>query len=451
MPEREISKKLGVSTSSRLKVIIANLSSLVDDNSTEVFDSSLNGSQKVLNTIVSMDPVMKHGYSAFGGMTLRDRQQDYQEECLERVLTRGRKMLVAPPKRRKARLRNQTNRRMRKKMGLKIMTKPVGQWSTATNDEISGADVRCPMKKEVFNKRQKFPPWKRNNLNVYHVKEGPEVRCDPGTEALEKMFGLVAGALEESITPPVQVKIGEVIASMVEGDLEDVNRAVNVALKVFDEGPWPRMTFYERSCIMYCFADLLEKHNEEIATLETWDSGKSYEQATLVELPMTVRKKLASSRPSNVVVEKDRLRKEVELVESRHDFLEVERIKNKLKELEVLSLQSSATPGDEMIAKKEVDAAKAGEATTSAESLRTRQRRKHRVHRVVVGKATLLRKDAPTVRKDAPAEEEISRGRAEKSRFLVTELEREIFVQSLWKDAASAEFVFVAVSFLFEL
>ena len=34
---------------------------------------------------------------------------------------------------------------------------------------------------------------------------------------------------------------------------------------------------------------LLEKHSDEIAALETWDNGKPYEQASLVEVPMVVR------------------------------------------------------------------------------------------------------------------------------------------------------------------
>jgi len=37
------------------------------------------------------------------------------------------------------------------------------------------------------------------------------------------------------------------------------------------------------------FADLLEKHNDEVAAIETWDSGKTYEQAAKVEIPMVVR------------------------------------------------------------------------------------------------------------------------------------------------------------------
>lgn len=47
--------------------------------------------------------------------------------------------------------------------------------------------------------------------------------------------------------------------------------------------------FQERSKVLLRFADLLEKHNDELAALETWDNGKPYEQAAKTELPMIVR------------------------------------------------------------------------------------------------------------------------------------------------------------------
>ncbi|KAF8399279.1 hypothetical protein HHK36_015144 [Tetracentron sinense] len=123
-----------------------------------------------------------------------------------------------------------------------------------------------------------------------------------------------AVANEEPITPPVQVnhtqllingqfvdassgktfptldpRTGEVIAQVAEGGAEDINRAVSAARKAFDEGPWPKMTSYERSQIIFRFADLLEKHSDEIAALETWDNGKPYEQAKQAEIPMLIR------------------------------------------------------------------------------------------------------------------------------------------------------------------
>ncbi|KAL8465355.1 hypothetical protein ACS0TY_034740 [Phlomoides rotata] len=45
----------------------------------------------------------------------------------------------------------------------------------------------------------------------------------------------------------------------------------------------------ERSCVMLRFADLVEKHSEELAQLETWDNGKPYKQALKSELPLVVR------------------------------------------------------------------------------------------------------------------------------------------------------------------
>jgi len=123
-----------------------------------------------------------------------------------------------------------------------------------------------------------------------------------------------AAAAEELIIPPVQInytqnlingqfvdavsgktfptydpRTGEVIAHVAEGDAEDINRAVAAARKAFDEGPWPRMTAYERSRILLRFADLVEKHSDELAALETWNNGKPYEQAAKSELPLFVR------------------------------------------------------------------------------------------------------------------------------------------------------------------
>ena len=45
----------------------------------------------------------------------------------------------------------------------------------------------------------------------------------------------------------------------------------------------------ERSRILLRCADLIEKHNDEIAALETWDNGKPYEQAARIEVPMVAR------------------------------------------------------------------------------------------------------------------------------------------------------------------
>ena len=45
----------------------------------------------------------------------------------------------------------------------------------------------------------------------------------------------------------------------------------------------------ERSKILLRFADLIDEHNDELATLETLDNGKPYEQARAIEVPMMSR------------------------------------------------------------------------------------------------------------------------------------------------------------------
>ncbi|KAL9417782.1 hypothetical protein AB3S75_040717 [Citrus x aurantiifolia] len=73
--------------------------------------------------------------------------------------------------------------------------------------------------------------------------------------------------------------------------------------------------------------DVLEK-KESIQKINTF----VYSAATVKQ--MLQEKKSASSRPLNVAAEKDRLRRELEVAQSRHDEVDMERIKKRLLELE---------------------------------------------------------------------------------------------------------------------
>ncbi len=65
---------------------------------------------------------------------------------------------------------------------------------------------------------------------------------------------------------------GETLAQVAEGDAEDIDRAVDAARRAF-EGPWGRTKPAERQMILLRFADLVEKHFEEFAALDTLDMG----------------------------------------------------------------------------------------------------------------------------------------------------------------------------------
>ncbi len=66
---------------------------------------------------------------------------------------------------------------------------------------------------------------------------------------------------------------GKVLAQVAEADAEDVDRAVAAARRAFDEGPWRRFTPFERQAALLRLADLVEKHFDEIAMLDTLDMG----------------------------------------------------------------------------------------------------------------------------------------------------------------------------------
>jgi len=67
----------------------------------------------------------------------------------------------------------------------------------------------------------------------------------------------------------------QVISRVAEGDAKDIDRAVAAARRAFEEGEWSRMKPVDRERLMHKLADLIEKHADELAELETLDNGKS--------------------------------------------------------------------------------------------------------------------------------------------------------------------------------
>src|SRR3984957_502598 len=65
---------------------------------------------------------------------------------------------------------------------------------------------------------------------------------------------------------------GELLATVAEGDAEDINRAVAAARRAF-EGPWSKVKPFERQSMLLKLADLVEKHFEELSQLDTLDMG----------------------------------------------------------------------------------------------------------------------------------------------------------------------------------
>jgi len=79
---------------------------------------------------------------------------------------------------------------------------------------------------------------------------------------------------------------GETLASVAEGDAEDIDRAVRAARAAFETGPWSRLTPSERGRILWRIGDLILEHAHELAQLESLDNGKPAAVAEAADVPL---------------------------------------------------------------------------------------------------------------------------------------------------------------------
>jgi phenylacetaldehyde dehydrogenase len=81
---------------------------------------------------------------------------------------------------------------------------------------------------------------------------------------------------------------GNVISSIADASLDDVNAAVASARAAFERGPWPETKPSARAMLIYRFADLIEAHADELAMLESLDGGKPIALAKPVDVMAAV-------------------------------------------------------------------------------------------------------------------------------------------------------------------
>jgi len=88
--------------------------------------------------------------------------------------------------------------------------------------------------------------------------------------------------------PTINPATGEVICQVAEADAADVDRAVRAARHAFEKGPWRKTAAAERGRLLNRLADLIERHADELARLESLDNGKPYAVAGAADLPLTI-------------------------------------------------------------------------------------------------------------------------------------------------------------------
>ncbi len=89
-----------------------------------------------------------------------------------------------------------------------------------------------------------------------------------------------SGKMFQNINPAT----GEVIGTVCEGGKEEIDLAVAAAKRALS-GPWKRMTTGERIAVLRRIGDLILERKEELARLESLDTGKPYSLSLTLDIP----------------------------------------------------------------------------------------------------------------------------------------------------------------------
>lgn len=98
-------------------------------------------------------------------------------------------------------------------------------------------------------------------------------------------YGVARDGARFTVTSPID---GRVLAEVVSCGEAEVERAVVAARQCFDSGVWADLPPRQRKAVLLRWARLLEAHAEELALLETLDSGKPIADTTSVDIPSAI-------------------------------------------------------------------------------------------------------------------------------------------------------------------
>jgi acyl-CoA reductase-like NAD-dependent aldehyde dehydrogenase len=86
--------------------------------------------------------------------------------------------------------------------------------------------------------------------------------------------------------PTINPATEEVIAEVAEGDAADIDLAVLAARGAFENKTWAGMSQRDRGKLIWRIGDLVMKHADELAQLETADNGKPIFESRQIDIPM---------------------------------------------------------------------------------------------------------------------------------------------------------------------
>ena len=91
--------------------------------------------------------------------------------------------------------------------------------------------------------------------------------------------------LSDAVVPVYDPATGEQVATVADAGAADVDRAVKAARNAFDSGPWRELLPSQREALIWKLSDLIDRHADELAELESVDNGKTKVMASIVDIP----------------------------------------------------------------------------------------------------------------------------------------------------------------------
>lgn len=108
----------------------------------------------------------------------------------------------------------------------------------------------------------------------------------PGKAVINgKLVAARSGKTFDNVTP----RNGTIINAVAECDGADVEDAVAGARKVFEDGAWRKLHYSRKKRMMFALADLMEKHAETFAVLESLDVGKPIDNSLKSDVPGSIK------------------------------------------------------------------------------------------------------------------------------------------------------------------
>lgn len=109
---------------------------------------------------------------------------------------------------------------------------------------------------------------------------------------MEKYKMLIGGELVESESreyrPTINPATRESIAYVPVATLNDTRSAIESARKAFDSGIWSGMNIRDRAKVLYKMVEILQSRQEELARIESTDSGATIRKTSMMDIPVGI-------------------------------------------------------------------------------------------------------------------------------------------------------------------